>query len=392
VKEILYTLQAICPLVAFLLMVLFCLKEPIPIIIGFINTEEDEEAAGVEGQFSVASPRGPYESSVAIPPSQADRSRSSQGRSVHASIADDGMSGRRKTIPLWLGLSLAMFGIMTFNIGLTNGLTSLGDSVGGSLPALFEEIPSEEIENATVGPFHERDLGLFIALAFSWALGLGATLAEPALNNLGRIVELNSNGKFTKKMVTSSVSTGVSLGLMVGVLKIVAPIELIYLILPLYPLAIFMTAGSDEDIVCIAWDSAGVTTGEITVPLVLALGTGISKTDSDGGGLPEGGFGILTMCSVAPIMFMLLMGIVVKKSRKAQAGVSRPGSDRSQQGSAMEEPATATGKVTLLHTQDNTLHDGDKAESGTSTSSSGHYVAPDADAKAVVPATSEGVV
>ena len=115
-------------------------------------------------------------------------------------------------MPLWVGLVLAMVGILTFNIGLTNGLTTLGDTVGNSLPALFQEVegePSLGGDGTTVGPLYSYGLGIFIALLFSWALGLGATLAEPALNNLGRVVELGSNGKFTKRMVTLCVSSGV---------------------------------------------------------------------------------------------------------------------------------------------------------------------------------------
>jgi hypothetical protein len=375
VKEILYTLQAICPLVAFLLLVLLGLKEPVPVIVTFVNTGDGNP------EEDLANPRGPYESSVAIPRSPSNAVVSA-GASMHQSIVDNESSGAVKSrkIPLLAGLGLAMLGIMIFNIGLSNGLTVLGDSVGNTLPALFEEIPGPDQLNdeglGLIGPFHSYDLGLFLCLAFSWALGLGATLAEPALNNLGRIVELNSGGKFSKRMVTSSVSCGVSIGLMVGVLKIVLDVPVIWLIVSLYPLALLMTAGSDEDIVCIAWDSAGVTTGEITVPLVLALGTGIGKT---GQSLPEGGFGILTMCSIAPIGFMLLMGIYAKAMRKKKMAGARTGAattDRSMQGSAMEETSIgADGNVTLLHAQGNALHD--DGDTGTSTSSSAHYVAPE---------------
>jgi hypothetical protein len=103
---------------------------------------------------------------------------------------------------------------------------------------------------------------------------------------------------------------GVGIGIAFGVAKIIWDIPLVYMLIPPYLLLLWVTSLSNEDFVNIGWDSAGVTTGPITVPLVLAMGLGISTNV----GVVEG-FGILAMASVMPILAVLLMGLL--KQREA---------------------------------------------------------------------------
>jgi len=97
-----------------------------------------------------------------------------------------------------------------------------------------------------------------------------------------------------------------------GVAKIIWNIPLFWLLGPLYLLLLVATRLSTEEFVNIGWDSAGVTTGPITVPLVLSMGLGIGSQV----GVVEG-FGILSMASVCPIISVLGMGLVVNLRRKA---------------------------------------------------------------------------
>ena len=102
-----------------------------------------------------------------------------------------------------------------------------------------------------------------------------------------------------------------------GVVKITFNIPLVYLLIPPYFILIILTCISSEDFVNIGWDSAGVTTGPITVPLVLAMGLGIGEN------IPNviEGFGILSLASVSPIIFVLLIGLVVSHpSQKKSIG------------------------------------------------------------------------
>ncbi|MBT3605887.1 MAG: DUF1538 domain-containing protein, partial [Candidatus Latescibacteria bacterium] len=153
-------------------------------------------------------------------------------------------------------------------------------------------------------------MGILVILLFAFVMGYGATLAEPALNALGVTVEEITVGTFKKSLLMQCVALGVATGIAIGVAKIIWDIPLIYLLVPPYILLLVLTFFSTEEFVNIGWDSAGVTTGPITVPLVLAMGLGIGSQV----GVVEG-FGILSMASVCPILAVLATGLVITKRR-----------------------------------------------------------------------------
>ena len=200
------------------------------------------------------------------------------------------------------GIGLAVAGMVIFNLGLTYGLAKLGGQSGGLVPAAFAEI--HFVEDS---PLYTFGFGLFIAIAFAWLLGLGATLAEPALNALGLTVQNLTNGAFRKSVLMYAVSFGVACGIATGIMKIIFGIPIGYLLIPGYAVAIALTVMSTEEFVNVAWDSAGVTTGPVTVPLVLAMGLGVGKAL----GAIEG-FGILAMASIGPVISVLSVGLWVQ--------------------------------------------------------------------------------
>jgi uncharacterized membrane protein (DUF2068 family) len=212
----------------------------------------------------------------------------------------------RERIPnpkmIFFGILLCVLGMIVFSLGLSYGLSKLGGQSGGLVPAAFTAI--ESVEDS---PLYFWALGLFIALAFAWLLGFGATLAEPALNALGMTVENLTNGSFKKQTLMYAVSLGVAFGISIGVAKIIFDIPIAYLLVPGYVLAVTLTYFSNEEFVNIAWDSAGVTTGPVTVPLVLAMGLGFGNAL----GAIEG-FGILSMASIGPIVAVLSTGIYIR--------------------------------------------------------------------------------
>ncbi len=266
-----------------------------------------------------------------------------------------------------LGIILAIIGMSLFNIGIEAGLSRLGNGLGKNIPSSFTKI--ELISNKSVIPsfdttvvhtslnkdgtrerfffskingrfieipYNETNLnketldyqfiptkgplfggegsitGFLVVLLFAFIMGYGATLAEPALNALGMTVEELTVGTFKKTLLIQSVAGGVGLGMLFGIAKIIWNIPLAYMLVPPYLLLILISKLSTDEFVNIAWDSAGVTTGPITVPLVLAIGLGI------GGqlGIVEG-FGILSMASVCPILVVLIVGLFVNSNRKA---------------------------------------------------------------------------
>ncbi len=200
------------------------------------------------------------------------------------------------------GITLCVLGMIIFNVGLSYGLAKLGGQSGGLVPAAFTQL-----SEVTGSPLFQFSIGLFVALIFAWLLGFGATLAEPALNALGLTVENLTNGAFRKSLLMYAVSFGVGTGIALGVLKIIFGIPIAWLIIPGYTIAVFLTWLSTEEFVNIAWDSAGVTTGPVTVPLVLAMGLGFGNAV----GAVEG-FGILSMASIGPIISVLATGLWIQ--------------------------------------------------------------------------------
>ena len=197
------------------------------------------------------------------------------------------------------GIGLTIIGMCIFNVGLTYGLSKLGGNAGGMVPAAFMEI--DGIANS---PMYVFGVGLIIALAFAWFLGFAATVAEPALNALGETAEELTEGVFKKKTLIKAVSIGVAFGIATGVAKLIFDLPLVWLIIPGYLVAIILTIFSSETFVNVAWDSAGVTTGPITVPLVLAMGIGLGNATN-----AVEGFGILCMASIGPIITVMITGL-----------------------------------------------------------------------------------
>jgi hypothetical protein len=215
------------------------------------------------------------------------------------------------------GITLCVLGMVMFNLGLSYGLAKLGGQAGGLVPAAFAEIKA-----VAASPLYSFAIGIFAALFFAWLLGFGATLAEPALNALGITVENLTNGAFKKSLLMYAVSFGVGSGIALGVVKIIFDIPLGYLLIPGYTIAVILTFLSSEEFVIVAWDSAGVTTGPVTVPLVLAMGLGLGNAVE-----AIEGFGILSMASVGPIIFVLATGLwiqwKVKRRDTAQEQITK---------------------------------------------------------------------
>ncbi|MDQ7005007.1 MAG: DUF1538 domain-containing protein [Ghiorsea sp.] len=223
------------------------------------------------------------------------------------------------------GIILCVLGMIIFSIGLRYGLTALGAQAGSLLSAAFTIL--EHVQDSPIFPW---TVGIGVAMFFAFVLGFGATIAEPALNALGNTVETLTNGAFEKKVLIYAVAFGVAIGITLGVLKIIFNLQLGYLLIPLYTCALLLTWVSTEEFVNVAWDSAGVTTGPITVPLVLAMGLGLGNAVD-----AIEGFGILSLASIGPILTVLLTGQWVQyKVRRKHQKMDQQIQDKQTQGEA----------------------------------------------------------
>ncbi len=209
------------------------------------------------------------------------------------------------------GIGLTILGMCIFNLGLTYGLSKLGGAVGNLVPAAFMELST-----VPISPIYVYTVGLVLSLTFAFGLGYGATVAEPALNALGITAQTLTNGVFKKKTLITAVSLGVAIGIAIGLAKLIFDLPLVWLIVPGYFLALVLTVFSSETFVNVAWDSAGVTTGPITVPLVLAMGLGFGNATN-----AVEGFGILSMASIGPILTVLITGLIADYKAKQESKI-----------------------------------------------------------------------
>jgi hypothetical protein len=208
------------------------------------------------------------------------------------------------------GVAVAVIGMILFNLGLTAGLVELGNQAGNNVPWAFS--PQR---GTGAAPLYPRLLGLTMVMVFAFCIGYGATVAEPALNAMGTTVENLTDGAFKKRLLIHAVAFGVGLGAATGVARILFDLPLAWLLTTAYAVALGLTVISREEFVNLAWDSAGVTTGPVTVPLLLALGMGLGEAVD----APEG-FGILAMCSAGPIISVLAAGLWIDRRNRQGEG------------------------------------------------------------------------
>jgi len=206
----------------------------------------------------------------------------------------------RQGSTIFFGICVALLGMMLFNVGLTSGLIPLGDQAGGAAPGAFAATSASGVAR------YSYLIGVSLLLLFSFGLGYGATVAEPALNAMGMTVENLSSGAFSRRTLIHAVAVGVGVGTALGVSKIVFGWAMMPMLLTGYGVALALTLFSSEQFVNLAWDSAGVTTGPVTVPVVLSLGLGLAAAVG-----ASDGFGILAMASVGPIVSVLLVGVLL---------------------------------------------------------------------------------
>lgn len=202
-------------------------------------------------------------------------------------------------LDLLLGLGFVVVGLTLFVQGLQQGLFPLGES-------LAQELVSRG--------------SAFWLFLFAFTLGFGSTIAEPALiavagkaaamvaeaGMIGASDEAQARFALEHRLV---VALSVGVAVMLGVLRILKGWSLPLIIISGYVVVLALTLLAPDEIVGIAYDSGGVTTSTITVPLVTALGVGLA-TVIKGRNPVLDGFGLIALASVMPIIFVLIFGIV----------------------------------------------------------------------------------
>ncbi len=204
----------------------------------------------------------------------------------------------RKPLPhpkqLITGLIWVWLGMAFFLVGLDQALFPLGRLMAEQLTA------PEFIAQGAVPDW--RDYGWVYLFAAS--IGFATTLAEPSLLAVAVKAESISGGAIRALGLRLAVSLGVAIGIALGVFRIITGTELYYYIIVGYVLVIIQTVFSPKVMIGLAYDSGGVTTSTVTVPLVTALGLGLASTVPGRNPLLDG-FGLIAFASLFPIMTVL---------------------------------------------------------------------------------------
>mgnify|MGYP002620489767 CR=1 FL=1 len=192
------------------------------------------------------------------------------------------------------GFVLVIVGLYAFVVGLKMGLFPIGQGMAEQLIRL--------------------DGWLFVYL-FAFAIGFATTLAEPALIAIGMKAEEAAQGQINDNRIRLLVAIGVATGITIGVHRIISGDSIHYYIMAGYAVVILLTFLAPKYIVALAYDLGGVTTSEVTVPLVTALGIGLA-TQIEGRNVMIDGFGLIAFASIFPIISVMAYAILVEAARR----------------------------------------------------------------------------
>lgn len=198
------------------------------------------------------------------------------------------------------GTVLVVLGLTLFVRGLELGLFPIGEAMAYAFA---------------------RKGSLFWLLVFAFALGFSTTIAEPALIAVAEeAAQVAAEGKLIEHAETAqdayalglriTVAISVGFAILIGVLRIVKGWPLHYLIMAGYLGVVIMTPFAPREIIGIAYDSGGVTTSTITVPLVTALGVGLAMSIKGRNPMVDG-FGLIAFASLTPIIFVMAYGMII---------------------------------------------------------------------------------
>ena len=192
-------------------------------------------------------------------------------------------------ISIVLGLSIVAFGLAVFIQGLETGIFPLGENLAN--------------EFAKKG-------SLFWLLIFSFLIGFSTTIAEPALIAIADKASIISGGKIDAFWLRFTVAVSVGFAISLGVLRIILGHPIHWYIIFGYVIVVLITFFAPAEIVGLAYDSGGVTTSTVTVPLVTALGIGLASSIKGRNPVIDG-FGLIAFASLTPMIFVQLYGMVV---------------------------------------------------------------------------------
>jgi len=187
------------------------------------------------------------------------------------------------------GVAMVIGGMILFLVGIDIGILPVGEAVGSELPK-------------------RGSLSLVIGIAF--LVGFTATVAEPDVMVLTKQIDLVSQGAISDILLIYIIAIGVAFFVSMSMLRIIRDFPMKYLLTISYATVIVLSFFTPREFVPVAFDSGGVTTGPMAVPIILALGLGFSSVIAGRSAISDG-FGLIGLASVGPIIGVMTMGIIL---------------------------------------------------------------------------------
>ncbi|MCG8018286.1 MAG: DUF1538 domain-containing protein [Candidatus Thiodiazotropha sp. 'RUGA'] len=196
-----------------------------------------------------------------------------------------------------IGFLMVLFGLALFLEGLDLALFPLGELMASQLTS--PELLNVPTTGETVQWHH-----YFWVYLFAASIGFSTTIAEPSLIAVAIKANQVSAGAISQWGLRIAVAIGVAIGISLGSYRIITGTPLHWYIIAGYVVVIFQTMVAPRTIIALAYDSGGVTTSTVTVPLVAALGIGLSSNIPGRNPLIDG-FGLIAFASLFPIMSVM---------------------------------------------------------------------------------------
>lgn len=196
-----------------------------------------------------------------------------------------------------IGAVLLIIGMLFFNVGVELSMTPIGERVGSIIT---------------------KSKKIFVVILITFIMGFIITISEPDLQVLAQQVPSIPN-----LALIFAVAFGVALFLVFAVLRMLFGIPLSHLLLGFYAIVFLLAFLVPGDFLAIAFDSGGVTTGPMTVPFIMSFGIGIAAIRSDKHA-EDDSFGLVSMCSIGPILAVLVLGLIYKPGSAEQVSEAIP--------------------------------------------------------------------
>ncbi|MFC1910574.1 DUF1538 domain-containing protein [Chloroflexota bacterium] len=187
------------------------------------------------------------------------------------------------------GAFMVMIGMIIFLVGIEAGLLPIGEAIGSDLPK-------------------HRSVILIVAVAF--LIGFAATVAEPDVIVLSDQIDRVSNGGIAENLLIYIIGIGIAIFVVVAMMRIILGFLMAYLLAGSYLIVLIMSFFTPAEFVAVSFDAGGVTTGPMTVPIILSLGIGFSSVLSGRSAISDG-FGLIGLASAGPIIAVMIMGMIL---------------------------------------------------------------------------------